>query len=209
MRHWCHVGWIAWLVLGLAACSDSTPPDTEASSSVRVDIPARSERERRFDDRLAAIHQEWMGTPWTFTGTSQTPGQGSIACGYFVTTTLQQAGMTLDRVRLAQAASETMILAITPGDSIRRYSDTPLDSFLDSLRLQGDGYYVVGLDYHTGFLKVERDGTVAFIHSGERRGVVVESPEKAPELARSRYRVTGKLLPPDGDVASTGDSADS
>lgn len=104
--------------------------------------------------------------------------------------------MELDRVGLAQAASETMILATTPPDSVRRYSNATLEGFLEGVRKQGVGYYIVGLDNHTGFLRVESNGEIAFVHSGPGRGVVREDPDKAPELANSRYRVTGKITPP-------------
>jgi hypothetical protein len=181
------------ITLLLVACGAEKENPRKKDAEVQS-IPLRSAEERAFDARLAAIHAKWMGTPWTFTGTSQTPRQGSIACGYFVTTTLEQAGMVLERVRLAQAASETMILAITPKSSIKRYSNASLEAFLQGVRRQGEGYYVVGLDNHTGFLKVEGDGRVTFIHSGPGRGVVSEAPEDAPELANSRYRVTGKIV---------------
>lgn len=187
--------WTIGLALMLPAFGgDAKPPHSKMENS--AGIPQRSPEERAFDKKLLALHEAWMGTPWTFSGTSRTPRQGSIACGYFVTTTLEQAGVELDRVQLAQAASEKMIRALTEPKSIRRYSDASLAKFLESVRLQGEGYYIVGLDHHTGFLKVEPDGTIAFIHSGPGRGVVRESPADAPELANSRYRVTGKILKP-------------
>ena len=185
---------LAGLAASLVACGAKNPgtgsPPKEAQV---VPIVQSSPLERAFADKLAAIHEDWMGTPWTFSGTSQTPKQGSIACGYFVTTTLQQAGIELDRIRLAQAASEKMILAITAPDTVRRFSDTSLEGFLESVRNQGEGYYIVGLDNHTGFLRVAQDGRIEFIHSGPGRGVVRENPAGAPELAHSRYRVTGKV----------------
>lgn len=176
----------------LGACGAKNPGSPPKEAQV-VPITQSSPQERAFADKLAVIHEEWMGTAWTFSGTSQTPKQGSIACGYFVTTTLQQAGIELDRVRLAQAASEQMILAITAPDTVRRFSDTSLEGFLKSVRSQGEGYYIVGLDNHTGFLQVHADGNIDFIHSGPGRGVVRETPADAPELAHSRYRVTGKI----------------
>ena len=192
----------------LSSCTGDSEPDEPHAAP--VEIPLRSPEERAFDARLEEIHRDWMGTAWTFHGTSQTPRQGSIACGYFVTTTLEQAGVELERVRLAQAASETMILALAESGTIRRYSDASLDTFLERLRSQGEGYYLVGLDNHTGFLKVAPDGEIAFIHSGPGRGVVEESPAEAPELALSRYRVTGKLVrteaadPSHADAAASG-----
>ncbi len=189
--------WAILLSTLLIAC-DGPPakrPESKAQPTA-ISIPQQSPDDRAFDTKLSAIHKSWMGTPWTFTGISQTPRQGSIACGYFVTTTLQQAGVTLERVRLAQAASETMILATTDPASIRRYSDASLETFLEKTRRQGEGYYIVGLDNHTGFLKVTPDGDITFIHSAPGRGVVEEAPAAAPELANSRYRVTGKVVQP-------------
>ena len=55
----------------------------------------------------------WSGTGWDYNGVSRTPGQGSIACGYFVTTLLQDLGFSVERVRLAQAASSIMIGELT------------------------------------------------------------------------------------------------
>ncbi len=101
--------------------------------------------------------------------------------------------MAVERVRLAQAASETMIVELVKAKYVKRYSDVTLDDFLTSIRKQGAGYYIVGLDNHTGFLRVSPSGEVVFIHSGPGRGVVIETPQAAPELANSRYRVTGKI----------------
>ena len=185
--------WVTFLPVFLVACGGD-PETPQTGVKTPTEIPLRSAEERTFDARLSAIHRDWMGTEWTFSGTSRTPGQGSIACGYFVTTTLEQAGVAVDRVRLAQAASEKMILETTSRESIRRYSDASLEDFLSGVRGQGEGYYIVGLDNHTGFLKVEQDGTIAFIHSGPGKGVVNESPANAPELVNSRYRVTGKII---------------
>lgn len=186
---------VLWLVLaGVLAGCGADKEGVQAESGSEVAVVQSSPEERAFTLKLAAIHEKWTGTPWTFSGTSQTPKEGSIACGYFVTTTLEQAGVELDRIRLAQAASETMILAIAPGESVKRFSDTSLEGFLSSVKSQGEGYYIVGLDNHTGFLRVDSDGGIKFIHSGPGRGVVVENPGDAPELAQSRYRVTGKVV---------------
>jgi hypothetical protein len=68
------------------------------------------QKQRIFTQTITAtIIPSWIGTAWSFSGTSQTPQQGSIACGYFVTTVLQDGGVRLARVKLAQCASEQMI----------------------------------------------------------------------------------------------------
>jgi hypothetical protein len=180
------------LVLMLTGC-DSRRPAPGVEPSPRVEFPQRSLAERTFDEKLAAIHEEWMGTKWNFSGVTRTPRQGAIACGYFVTTTLEQAGVKLERVRLAQAASEQMILALVKPEMVKRYRNVSIDAFLKTVKQQGEGYYIVGLDNHTGFLRVSSEGNIMFIHSGPGRGVVKEDPAAAPELAGSRYRVTGKL----------------
>eukprot|EP01034_Spumella_vulgaris_P002667 gene2667-3457_t len=59
------------------------------------------------------IPKYWGGTPWDFNGTTRTPKQGQIACGYFITNTLVDLGFPIDRVNLAQAASSVLIKAVT------------------------------------------------------------------------------------------------
>ena len=198
MRRSLRVGWsgvFAVACLWVSGCGE-TARVVEVVETEPSGIPLQTDPQRNADNALEQIHRKWVGTPWAYSGTTQVPRQGSIACGYFVTTTLRAAGKDIDRVRLAQAASEKMILKVTPLESIRRYRDRPLAEVLDGLRAQGEGYYIVGLDSHTGFLKVDRSGAVVFIHSAPGRGVAFEEPAKAPELARSRYRVTGKLVWP-------------
>ncbi len=45
------------------------------------------------------IFNYWYGTPWDFNGTTNIPNQGSIACGYFVTTTLKHLGFNIPRFK--------------------------------------------------------------------------------------------------------------
>jgi hypothetical protein len=143
---------------------------------------------------VAAVVPHWLGTRWDFNGTTQIPGQGAIACGYFVTTLLRDLGVALDRIGLAQEPAERIIRALVAPAQISRFSDTPHERLLAALRRQGDGLYLVGLDIHVGFI-VQEGETVHFIHSsyGEPRCVVVEEASAAPILAGSRYRVLGKL----------------
>lgn len=133
----------------------------------------------------------WYGTKWAFHGTSQVPGQGKIACGYFVTTILRDAGCQIDRSGLAQAPSEEMIKTLTSESHIKRYSGTDIKPFVKSVKESGDGLYVVGLDTHTGFLSCDH-GEVTFIHSGGSC-VVREKALKSRALKRSNYRVIGKI----------------
>jgi hypothetical protein len=135
------------------------------------------------------VFEQWYGTPWTFYGASDTPGTKSIACGYFVTTALRDMGVRLNRTALAECASETMIRKLIDKEYITPYRAKPVQEFVETVTSKGDELYIVGLDFHTGFLLCE-NGYAWFIHSFPP-GVKKESPYRASYLADSKYRVTG------------------
>jgi hypothetical protein len=143
------------------------------------------------------VHQlipAWEGTPWDFWGTTQVPGQGQIACGYYVSTLLEHAGFEVERVKLAQQASEKIIKTFTPEDRIWRTSDATVERSLQPVQEQGAGVYVVGLDYHVGLL-VNDGERIQFCDSSyiDPSAVLCQDPAEATSY-HSRYRVIGKLL---------------
>jgi hypothetical protein len=142
-----------------------------------------------------AVLPRWDGTPWSFSGTSTTPRTGSIACGYFVSTTLEEAGLHVERRKLAQQPAEDILRTLAPPDTIARFSDVPIEKFEAAVAARGEGLYVVGLDNHVGFLIV-RGGEVFFHHSSYvgPGAVVRERAAASSPLAQSRYRVIGKLF---------------
>lgn len=146
---------------------------------------------------LAAIDaqfEHWKGTPWDFNGTTRVPGEGTIACGYFVTTVLQDAGFDLPRFKWAQLAAEPMIRKVAPTG--KAFSDRPVSEVEAWLRQQGDGLYAVGLDNHVGFIRV-KSGEALFVHSNyyhREVGVMAEPLQGRNPLAHSRYRYIGRLL---------------
>ncbi|MBL7731110.1 MAG: hypothetical protein JNM88_08030 [Chitinophagaceae bacterium] len=134
----------------------------------------------------------WYGTPWDFNGTTQVPGEGKIACGYFVTTTLRDAGMKIDRVKMAQCVSQNLVYDMC-GD-FKKFSNKPLDYFVNTVKKSGFGLYIVGLDNHTGY--IYHDGNeVWFIHSGvlAPRCALKEKAIESETLRRSAYRVVGRI----------------
>jgi len=138
--------------------------------------------------------QYWQGTAWSFHGTSQIPQQGSIACGYFVTTILDDIGLKVQRAKLAQQTSENIIKSLTDEKYIKRYSNKSLQSFVSSVDAWGSGLYIVGLDFHVGF--IWHDGkNINFIHSTfvPPSGVIHEPALSSPVLNASKYRVLGKI----------------
>ncbi len=136
----------------------------------------------------------WKGTTWEFWGTTETPGVGTIACGYYVSTILRDAGFEVERVKLAQQASERIILTLTSEDRVWRTSDASVERSLRPLQEHGDGLYMVGLDYHVGLL-VRQDGETMFCDASylNPSAVVCQPPGDAFSYG-SRYRVIGQLL---------------
>ena len=147
-----------------------------------------------YDDLFPA----WYGTPWDFNGTSEIPQQGKIACGYFVSTILRDAGLKVERVRLAQQASENIILSLTTNTFVKRFRRVPINEFVNVVKQWGPGIYIVGLDVHVGFI-VNTGADVYFIHSSyiEPYAVVSEKAIESKILASSNYRVLGNVFADD------------
>jgi len=132
----------------------------------------------------------WIGTPWDYNGITQTPGKGKIACGYFVTTVLRDAGVRINRVKMAQCASETMINSLTKNKV--NYSSLSFNEFINKVKAKGNGLSIIGLDNHTGFLY--NDGKeLWFIHSSVAgtRAVAKEKARASSVLYYSNYKVVG------------------
>lgn len=153
-----------------------------------------SARNYLFDRIALDILPAWYGTPWDFNGTTRTPGTGTIACGYFVNTVLQDAGFRLPRIKWSQMAAEPITVKLS--HSIKRFRDRPVSEVLAYIHAQGDGLYKVGLDNHVGFI-VARRGVVRFVHSNYYQrevGVMSEPLEGNNPLAHAHYRIVGGLL---------------
>jgi hypothetical protein len=102
----------------------------------------------------------WYGTPWNFSGTSEIPGKGTIACSYFTSTVLRDVGFQLNRYKLSQLHSFDEVAQFCGNPKILNDSDS-LRSYMNA---QTDGLYLIGLDNHIGFLNKEM-GNCWFIHS--------------------------------------------
>ncbi len=158
--------------------------------------PTRRQRARKTltDAIRDDLIPPWMGTEWAFYGTSETPGQGTIACGYFVSTILRDAGLEVERVKLAQQASEYIVETFAEPAQIRRFRAGDEHAVVTALLQEPEGVYAVGLDFHTGLL-VHRDGQVEFCHSTflDAAGVLCEDPRTSPAF-QSNYHVFGPVL---------------
>jgi len=135
------------------------------------------------------LYSKWQNTPWDFNGITTKPQQGFIACGYFVTTLLRDMDLSINRIKLSTCASSQMMKSLAPGQPLKNLSCLDYQSFNDKLKDLGKGVYIIGLDFHTGF--IVNDGTENwFIHSNYigRKGVVKESVMNSDALKASKTR---------------------
>ncbi|MGA0845195.1 MAG: hypothetical protein ACO3RV_01525, partial [Luteolibacter sp.] len=177
----------------LALPNDAPDPVTyalicEEITRIRSELSdeyARSEASQRadleYDARvwlesvLPELMRCWIGTPWDFNGTAERPGDGPIACGYFVSTVLRDAGFNLDRFLLAKQASENIMRSFLPRASCVLRVGDDYESYADSLDSCDPGIYLIGLDTHVGFIVKRHQDGFRFIHSsGSNPAWVVE-----------------------------------
>ncbi len=148
-----------------------------------------------FENKITGdITNQWLGTTWDFNGITQTPRNGDIACGYFVTTVLRDAGYAIHRVKYAQCASQIMIQYLCDQSDIQTFSNAAIEKVTNYIQKKGKGLYVAGLDFHTGF--IYNDGQeIYFIHSLyiNRVGVVKQKLMDASVFVSSKYKMIGKL----------------
>ncbi len=137
----------------------------------------------------------WYGTEWDFNGISETPREGQIACGYFVSTLLRDAGFKLERYRLAQQAALYIVRSLAPAEDRLDWSGLSTVELAEKMKAQRSGFYVVGLDNHVGFLLLDAQKELWFLHSsyGDPAVVVREKAVESPVLSWSNRFVMGFL----------------
>ena len=117
------------------------------------------------------LYQEWKNTPWDFNGTTTKPGQGNIACGYFVATILRDMGLEINRIKLSVCASSQMMKSLVPKQPLKNISNLGYSDFNEKLKEYGKGVYIIGLDFHTGLYSQrwpKKTGLFILIISAER-----------------------------------------
>lgn len=125
----------------------------------------------------------WYGTEWDFNGHTDTPGQGMVACGYFVSTTLQHLGVNVNRFHLAQQTPENEAKSLAASGKVTEISGADNAENLAKIKESiGDGICFVGLGRsHVGFL-LKRKDELFFAHSSyfAPRAVTIELAAKSP-----------------------------
>ena len=164
---------------------------SDATTRIKLVLEAQTYLTSTISDTLFS---HWYGTPWNFNGTTRVPKQGTIACGYFVTAVLSDAGFRIPRVKWAQSASHVVIEGTAT--NIQRSSRQQMSNLVNYLNSQGDGLYIVGLDNHVGFIS-KSGNTYRFIHSSyyhPETGVMAEPLVGHNPLNDSKFRMIGKIL---------------
>jgi hypothetical protein len=178
------------------------PTYDELRAGIEARRAALAARRTGGDDVRAAARAElltavrelvppWFGTPWDYSGTTEVPGEGEIACGYFVSTVLRDAGLRVDRVKLAQQAS-ALIAKTFAGPDVTWFRTRDLEQVLALPEGSPQDLWIVGLDYHVGLL-VEHEGQTSFCHSAARGEVLCEDP-RTSEAFVSRVHALGPVL---------------
>lgn len=195
---------LVFSLLLLAGCKKTSEQESNSADK-------RTEIKQSYKEYLTAIHQKtkvekkqyffkfinndvpqyWVKTPWSFAGTSREPQKGSIACGYFVTNTLSDYGFDINRTYLAQQASSVMIKKLCT--EIKYFSKRQdLEHYI--LGKNKNQVYIVGLDFHTGYITRENKDTY-FIHSNyiKNEGVIKELTKNSRALNASKTFMIGTL----------------
>lgn len=136
----------------------------------------------------------WLGTPYDFNGTAEKPGGGKVACGYFVSTVIRDAGFRVDRYKLAQQPSGNILHTFLKSEDCLLKVGQDFESYAKWVEGMEPGVYLIGLDSHVGFIVNGEDGTRFYHSSGwQKRGVVNEAGNKAGALKHSNWRMIGCL----------------
>jgi hypothetical protein len=192
---------------GALPTADALPTlaDTGGYAGLVAAIEADRKIFARYDEDEAAraylrdaitrhLFPAWKGTPWAFYGATNVPGEGAIACGYWVASVLRDVGFRIDRDHVGKQASEKILLTFTGADTLRHFGSRPVEEVIARVRRLGEGLWGVGLANHAGF--VWNDGTqVYFCHSNYTgvQGPMCEEAEHSWPF-RTSYTVIGSVL---------------
>lgn len=136
------------------------------------------------------IFNHWYTTKWSFEGHTEIPKQGTIACGYFVSTTLRDVGFKLNRFKLAQKSPEEEAKSIACGTTIEKLQNISKQELKNHFLKKQDGLYFIGLDFHVGYIYKDKS-EIYFIHSNyiDNKGVMKETLESSKAIMSTNYYI--------------------
>lgn len=148
--------------------------------------------------RVDRLFASWIGSRWGLgLPQSTVPDKGKTNCGVFVAVVLRDAGFRLPIWKFNRQVAYHGIKSLAPRSKIRYLHGTSMKTFTERVRAMGPGLYVIGLDFHIGFLRVKPNGDVRFVHGSYITHRVMDEPaQSAVPIVQSRYRMVGKILQP-------------
>lgn len=148
--------------------------------------------------RIDKIFASWIGSRWGLGMPQSTvPNKGKTNCGVFVAVVLRDAGFRLPIWKFNRQVAYHGIKSLAPRSKIRYLHGTSMKTFTERVRAMGPGLYLIGLDFHIGFLRVKPSGEVRFVHGSYITHKVMDEPaQSAVPIVQSRYRMVGKILQP-------------
>lgn len=198
--------------VAVAEVEAPTPADYEATLHAieaerqrlaKLYMAAREEAERaaiRVQARAAFnnsvvrdIVPAWLGMSWGLGPNStanrpHAPGM-TVACGYFVSAVLENAGLRVQtRFSYAQAAALQVQRTLAPAEGeVQRFFSVPGETLAAGIKKLGAGLYIIGLSNHIGLVVVDAVG-VHLVHASytDDRVVISEPLATAQAIANSR-----------------------
>jgi len=161
-----------------ASYTSSKKSVATTKSIIRLDRISQDSLSHLFTNLLTGkIIPYWLGTPWSFEGHTSVPGSGEIACGYFVSTTLKDVGLSLDRYKFAQQLPIHEAKTLALGKPLLEINDNSEDKRIAILKnVLQEGIYFIGFDQsHVGYIQ-KKGNELFLIHSNYvgAEGVVIE-----------------------------------
>jgi hypothetical protein len=134
------------------------------------------------DILLNEIIPYWYGTHWSFDGHSAEPKKGEIACGYFLSTTLCDMGLNMNKYKFAQQTPENEAKTFAFNQNVLVLEHHTRAEHINALQKNTkEGIYFIGFgDKHVGFL-LKRKNNLFLIHSKYENafGVCIEKPSES------------------------------
>lgn len=120
-----------------------------------------------------SIFPYWYGTKWSFEGHTSIPNNGEVACGYFVSTTLRDIGLAVNRYKLAQQLPVNEAYSLAVSDTVQTIKhETSMECQKELYTLLKEGIYFIGFDKsHVGFI-YKKDNQLYIIDSNFFSGKV-------------------------------------
>lgn len=152
--------------------------------SFQQEVHPVEEKSARFTAALLnTIIPYWYNTSWSFEGHTAQPGKGYVACGYFVSTTLRDVGVNLNRYRLAQQAPAVEARTLALGGPVIEIAEPTTAANITAIRdTLPPGIHFIGFDTgHVGYV-LKIDDLLFLIHSNYRTGFVMMEDIRQSEV---------------------------